>query len=87
VIPIAIVAASIGGYASGGNYEAGSETQTIVIGGTGRLFLPPSLMILFREKYPRGGDDPRDRGVVRDPVHRPLPAVLDEVTLTGRPRR
>ncbi len=53
VIPIAIVAASIGGYASGGNYAAGNDAQTIVIGGTGLLFLPPLLMIVFREKYPR----------------------------------
>jgi hypothetical protein len=53
VIPIAIVAASIGGYASGGDYQAGNDAQTIVIGGTGLLFLPPLLMIVFREKYPR----------------------------------
>jgi len=53
VIPIAIVAGSIGGYASGGNYDASGDAQTIVIGGTGLLFLPPLLMILFREKYPR----------------------------------
>ena len=53
MIPIAIVAASIGGYASGGHYEAGHNTQTIVIGGTGLLFLPPLLMIVFRQKYPR----------------------------------
>ena len=53
VIPIAIVASSIGGYASGGSYDAGGDAQTIVIGGTGLLFLPPFLMILFREKYPR----------------------------------
>ena len=53
VIPIAIVLSSIGGYASSGNYEAGSQTSTVVIGGTGLLFLPPLLMILFREKYPR----------------------------------
>ena len=53
VIPIAIVAASIGGYASGGNYDASGDAQTIVIGGTGLLFLPPLLMIVFREKYPR----------------------------------
>jgi hypothetical protein len=26
---------------------------TIAIGGTGFLFLPPLLMILFRQKYPR----------------------------------
>ena len=53
VIPIAIVLSSIGGYASSGNYEASGQTSTVVIGGTGLLFLPPLLMILFREKYPR----------------------------------
>jgi hypothetical protein len=52
VIPIAIVLASIGGYTSGG-YDASGETSTVVIGGTGLLFLPPLLMIVFREKYPR----------------------------------
>ena len=52
VIPIAIVLASIGGY-SGSEYDAGSDASTVVIGGTGLLFLPPLLMILFREKYPR----------------------------------
>jgi hypothetical protein len=51
VIPIAIVAASIGGY-SGGGYDGG-DAQTVAIGGTGLLFLPPLLMIVFREKYPR----------------------------------
>jgi hypothetical protein len=53
MIPIAIVLASIGGYAGGGGYDAGSDAPTIAIGGTGMLFLPPLLMILFREKYPR----------------------------------
>jgi hypothetical protein len=52
VIPIAIVLASIGGYTSG-EYDASGETSTVVIGGTGLLFLPPLLMIVFREKYPR----------------------------------
>jgi hypothetical protein len=52
VIPIAIVLASIGGYTSG-EYDASGETSTVVIGGTGLLFLPPLLMVLFREKYPR----------------------------------
>ena len=52
VIPIAIVLASIGGYTSG-EYDASGETSTVAIGGTGLLFLPPLLMILFREKYPR----------------------------------
>jgi Domain of unknown function (DUF4389) len=51
VIPIAIVLASIGGYSSG-EYASG-ETSTVVIGGTGLLFLPALLMIVFREKYPR----------------------------------
>jgi Domain of unknown function (DUF4389) len=52
VIPIAIVLASIGGYAGGGDYDGGGSS-TIAIGGTGLLFLPPLLMIVFREKYPR----------------------------------
>jgi hypothetical protein len=50
VIPIAIVLASIGGYTGGG---AGDAPPNIVIGGTGLLFLPALLMIVFREKYPR----------------------------------
>jgi uncharacterized protein DUF4389 len=54
VIPIAIVAASIGGYSSGAyDASASGETTTVVIGGAGLLFLPPLLMILFRQKYPR----------------------------------
>ena len=52
VIPIAIVLASIGGYAGGG-YGASGDAPTIAVGGTGLLFLPPLLMIVFREKYPR----------------------------------
>jgi Domain of unknown function (DUF4389) len=52
VIPIAIVLASIGGYTGGGGYEGG-DAPTIAIGGIGLLFLPPLLIILFREKYPR----------------------------------
>jgi Domain of unknown function (DUF4389) len=53
VIPIAIVLASIGGYSGAGNWGGGSGTTTIAVGGTGLLFLPPLLMILFRQKYPR----------------------------------
>ena len=53
VIPIAIVFASIGGYSSGGDFGGGSATTTIAVGGTGLLFLPPLLMIVFRQKYPR----------------------------------
>jgi len=51
VIPIAIVLGTIGGYS--GEYGAGAETTTVAIGGTGLLFLPPLLMIVFRQKYPR----------------------------------
>src|SRR5919108_3066024 len=51
VIPIAIVLGTIGGYAGGGGYD-GSGTN-VAIGGSGLLFIPPLLMILFRQKYPR----------------------------------
>jgi Domain of unknown function (DUF4389) len=51
VIPIAIVLASIGGYT--GQFGGGKEATTIAVGGTGLLFFPPLLMILFRQKYPR----------------------------------
>ena len=57
VIPIAIVLASIGGYWDrggwdGGGWDGGAGTG-IAVGGTGLLFLPPLLLILFRQKYPR----------------------------------
>ena len=51
VIPIAIVLAAIGGYT--GTYGGGSDATTVAVGGTGLLFLPPLLMIVFRGKYPR----------------------------------
>jgi Domain of unknown function (DUF4389) len=51
VIPIAIVLGSIAGYSN--QYDASGESATVVIGGTGLLFVPPLLMILFRQKYPR----------------------------------
>jgi hypothetical protein len=51
VIPIAIVLGSIAGYTN--QYDASGETATVVAGGTGLLFIPPLLMILFRQKYPR----------------------------------
>jgi Domain of unknown function (DUF4389) len=52
VIPIAIVLASIGGYKA--QWQGGSSgATTIVVSGTGLLFLPPLLMIVFRQKYPR----------------------------------
>jgi hypothetical protein len=52
VIPIAIVIGSIAGYT--GSYGADSgDGATFAVGGSGLLFLPPLLMILFRQKYPR----------------------------------
>jgi hypothetical protein len=51
VIPIAIVLGAIGGYSGG--WGTGTEATTIAVGGTGLLFLPALLMILFRQKYPR----------------------------------
>ncbi|MGH2847204.1 MAG: DUF4389 domain-containing protein [Thermoleophilaceae bacterium] len=53
VIPIAIVLASIGGFDAGGGWDGGTRGTTIAIGGIGLLFLPPLLIIVFREKYPR----------------------------------
>jgi hypothetical protein len=47
VIPILILIATIGGGA------AGWGRWTVAAGGSGLLFLPPLLMILFRRKYPR----------------------------------
>jgi hypothetical protein len=51
VIPIAIVLGTIMGYQN--SYEAGANSGTWAVGGTGLLFLPPLLLILFRQKYPR----------------------------------
>jgi hypothetical protein len=53
VIPIAIVLGTIGGYSGGGGWDGDAGTSTVAIGGTGLLFLPPLLMIVFRQKYPR----------------------------------
>jgi hypothetical protein len=52
VIPIAIVLGSIAG-ASGQFSGGGDKATTVAVGGTGLLFLPPLLMIVFRQKYPR----------------------------------
>jgi uncharacterized protein DUF4389 len=51
VIPILIVLGTITGLQ--GNWGDGAQTGTWAVGGTGLLFLPPLLMILFRQKYPR----------------------------------
>jgi len=52
VIPILIVLGTIGGYEAryGGS---GGAARGAAIGGSGLLFLPPLLMLVFREKYPR----------------------------------
>jgi hypothetical protein len=51
VIPIAIVLGTIAGYSS--RYGNSDAAGPVVVGGTGLLFVPPLLMILFRRKYPR----------------------------------
>jgi hypothetical protein len=50
-IPILIVAAFLEG--GGGSYAGGDHAWTYAGGASGLLFIPPLLMILFREKYPR----------------------------------
>jgi hypothetical protein len=52
IIPIAIVLGTIGGI-SASSSQSSPEASTIVIGGTGLLFVPVLLMIVFRQKYPR----------------------------------
>jgi hypothetical protein len=51
VIPIVILLGTITGYES--DWDDGTARSTVVVSGTALLFLPPLLMILFREKYPR----------------------------------
>jgi Domain of unknown function (DUF4389) len=51
VIPIAIVIGTLVGYSN--QWEANGESATVVVGGVGLLFIPPLLMIVFRQKYPR----------------------------------
>jgi hypothetical protein len=48
-IPIAIVLGLVSGAAFGGNYNEGGGT---FIAAGGLLFLPPVVMLLFRQKYP-----------------------------------
>ncbi len=50
-LPILIVLGAISG--SGGQAGAGESSATIAVGGAGLLFVPPLLMLLFRQKYPR----------------------------------
>jgi hypothetical protein len=50
-IPILIVVCSITGYSS--QYGSGAGATTVIVGGTGLLFIPPLLLIVFRQKYPR----------------------------------
>jgi Domain of unknown function (DUF4389) len=52
VIPIAIVLGAIGGYRADWSTSS-TGASTIAVGGAGLLFLPPLLMIVFRQKYPR----------------------------------
>ena len=52
MIPIAIVMAAITGFTTSYD-DIGETTVTITTAGIGLLFLPPLLLILFREKYPR----------------------------------
>ena len=52
VIPIAIVMATITGFSTS-YHDVGDTSVAITTAGIGLLFLPPLLMILFREKYPR----------------------------------
>lgn len=53
IIPIAIVLGAISGWSSDTNVDSSSGGTTVAITGTGLLFLPPLLMLLFRQKYPR----------------------------------
>jgi hypothetical protein len=48
-IPILVLIATLGG----GTARFGPDSEWIAAGGSGLLFLPPLLMILFRQKYPR----------------------------------
>jgi hypothetical protein len=50
-IPILIVLASIGGFSA--SYGASGSARTLAVGGTGLLALPPLLLIVFRQRYPR----------------------------------
>jgi Domain of unknown function (DUF4389) len=53
IIPIAIVLTTIEGWSTTTYDAAGDTASTVVVGGTGLLAIPPLLLILFRQKYPR----------------------------------
>jgi hypothetical protein len=53
VIPIAIVLGAISGYNARYGGHGSTGATSIAAGGTGLLFLPPLLMIVFRQRYPR----------------------------------
>jgi Domain of unknown function (DUF4389) len=52
VIPIVILLGTVSNYGFGWFAEGGSA-RSVTLGGAGLLFLPPLLMLLFRNKYPR----------------------------------
>ena len=52
VIPIAILLGTVSGGETGW-HSGGTETTTVAVSAGGLLFVPPLLMLLFREKYPR----------------------------------
>jgi hypothetical protein len=52
-IPILILIGTIDGFGGGSWGDGGTRGTTLAIGGSGLLFLPPLLMIVFRQKYPR----------------------------------
>jgi len=52
IIPIAILLGTIGGYSARWGTSASGTTE-VALGGTGLLFVPAALMLLFRQKYPR----------------------------------
>ena len=51
VIPIAILVATIQGGSAA--WETPRHGESVALSGTALLFVPPLLMILFRQKYPR----------------------------------
>lgn len=50
-IPILIVIGAMGGF--GASYGASGSARTFAAGGTGLLVIPPLLLIVFRQRYPR----------------------------------